>query len=313
MGQITLQNWLADRKRSYADGVALFMALAPEEMKRKLSTFFNEVKDAPQFDSHYTVLVNKLTVIARNSGAQKVVMVSDKATGLIATAVGITKAVDKAADKIRSEKVLKEILIKESELFALRDRIRELEGDNEDKTDEIERLESDLEEKTDELEELQEKFAQLRPGAKIVTYSSLPDNIRPMFDRVREITPLYASLFTEMQNEALTPEQREPIAKQVYDLWTERAGLWDQIDAWAEGKKVELKVDEKRTAELPADQVIQGMQIANRIERLKENIRRTQVSITNHEKNGKMNLMQKAQQRLDDYKKELSELESKVK
>lgn len=309
MGQITLQNWLADRKRSYADGVALFMSLAPEDMKRKLSTFFNEVKDAPQFDSHYTVLVNKLTVIARNSGAQKVVMVSDKATGLIATAVGIAKAVDKAADKVRSEKVLKEILVKESELFALRDRIRELEGDNEDKSDEIERLESDLEEKTDELEELQEQFAQLRPGAKIVTYTSLPDNIRPMFDRVREITPLYASLFTEMQNESLTPEQREPIAKQVYDLWTERAGLWDQIDAWAEGKHVALKLQEKRTEELPTDQVLKGMQIANRIERLKENIRRTEVSITNHDKNGKMNLKQKAEQRLKVYQKELEELE----
>lgn len=309
MGQITLQNWLADRKRTYADGVALFMALAPEEMKRKLSTFFNEVKDAPQFDSHYTVLVNKLTVIARNSGAQKVVTVSDKATGLIATAVGIAKAVDKATDKVRSEKVLKEILIKESELFALRDRIRELEGDNEDKTDEIERLESDLEEKNDELEELQEQFAQLRPGAKIVTYTSLPDNIRPMFDRVREITPLYASLFTEMQNESLTPEQREPIAKQVYDLWTERAGLWDQIDAWAEGKHVALKLQEKRTEELPTDQVLKGMLIANRIERLKENIRRTEVSITNHDKNGKMNLKQKAEQRLKVYQKELEELE----
>lgn len=309
MGQITLQNWLADRKRTYADGVALFMSLAPEDMKRKLSTFFNEVKDAPQFDSHYTVLVNKLTVIARNSGAQKVVMVADKATGLIATAVGIAKAVDKAADKVRSEKVLKEILVKESELFALRDRIRELEGDNEDKSDEIERLESDLEEKNDELEELQEQFAQLRPGAKIVTYTSLPDNIRPMFDRVREITPLYASLFTEMQNESLTPEQREPIAKQVYDLWTERAGLWDQIDAWAEGKHVALKLQEKRTEELPTDQVLKGMQIANRIERLKENIRRTEVSITNHDKNGKMNLKQKAEQRLKVYQKELEELE----
>lgn len=313
MGQISLQNWLADRGRTYADGVALFQALAPEEMKRKLSAYFNEVKDAPQFDSHYTVLVNKLAVIARNAGAQKVVLVSDRAAGLIATAVNVTKAVDKAADKVHGEKVLKDILVKESELFALRDRIRELENDNEDKTDEIEALESDLEEKTEELEELQEKFALLRPGAKIVTYSSLPDSIRPMFDRVREITPLYASLFTEMQNESLTPEQREPIAKQVYDLWAERAGLWNQIDAWAEGKKVELKVEEKRTAELPADQVIQGMQIANRIERLKENIRRTQASITSHEKNGKMNLKQKAQQRLEDYQKELAELETTVK
>lgn len=310
MAQITLQNWLADRGRTYADGVALFLALAPEEMKRKLSGYFHEVKDAPQFDSHYTVLVNKLSMIARTVGAQRVVTTSEKAAGLLATAVSMTKAVDKAANQVQGEKVLKDILVKESELFALRDRIRTLEGDNEDKTDEIETLESDLEEMAEELEELQDKFALLRPGVKIVTYSALPDNIRPLFDRVREITPLYASLFTEMQNESLTAEQREPIATQVYALWTERAGLWDQIDAWAEGKKVELKIEEKRTEELPADQMIRGMQMAARIERLKENIRRTEASVINHDKNGKLNLKQKAEQRLSEYRTELAMLEA---
>lgn len=310
MGQITLQHWLADRGRTYTDGVALFLALAPEEMKRKLSAYFNEVKDAPQFDSHYTVLVNKLSMVARNAGAQKVVTTSDKAVGLLATAVNIAKAADKAIDQAKGDKVLKEILVKESELFALQDKITALEDDNEDKSEEIATLESNLEEAQEELQELQDRLAVLRPGAKIVTYSALPDNIRLIFDRVRYITPLYASLFTEMQNEALTPEQREPIAKQVHDLWTERAGLWDQIDAWAEGKKVDLKIEEKRTEELPADQVIRGMQMANRIERLKENIRRTEVSVINHDKNGKLNLKQKAEQRLSEYRTELAELEA---
>ena len=41
---ITLQNWLADRKRKYADGLALFQALAPEEMRKKYIAFFSEVK-----------------------------------------------------------------------------------------------------------------------------------------------------------------------------------------------------------------------------------------------------------------------------
>ena len=170
-------------------------------------------------------------------------------------------------------------------------------------------LESDLEEAQEELLELQDRLSVLRPGAKIITYTSLPDDIRMIFDRVRYITPLYSSLFTEMQNESLTPEEREPIAKQVYELWTERANLWNQIDAWAEGKQVTLKLQEKRTEELPTDQVMKGMQMANRIERLKENIRRTEVSISNHEKNGKMNMKQKAQQRLEAYQKELAELE----
>lgn len=310
MSKVTLQNWLADRQRKYADGVALFRALAPEDMRSKYLTFFSEVSDAPQFDSHYTVLVNKLTFIARMAGAKPQMMAVEVAAKTMVTAVAIAKAADKKANEVQGDKVLKEILVKESELFALQDKITALEDDNEDKSEEIATLESDLEEAQEELQELQDRLAVLRPGAKIVTYSALPDNIRLIFDRVRYITPLYASLFTEMQNESLTPEQREPIAKQVHALWIERAGLWDQIDAWAEGKKVELKIEEKRTEELPADQVIRGMQMANRIERLKENIRRTEVSVLNHDKNGKLNLKQKAEQRLSEYCKELATLEA---
>ena len=300
MEKITLQNWLANRQRRYADGVALFRSLAPEEMKSKYLSFFSEVADAPQFDNHYTVLVNKLTSITRMAGARPQTM---------ATAVAVAKAADAKANEVLGDKVLKEILVKETELFALQDKITALEDDNEDKSEEIAALESDLEEAQEELQELQDRLAVLRPGAKIVTYTSLPDNIRLIFDRVRYITPLYASLFTEMQNESLTPEQRAPIANQVHDLWIERAGLWDQIDAWAEGKHVALKLQEKRTEDLPTDPVLKGMQIANRIERLKENIRRTEVSIANHDKNGKMNLKQKAEQRLNAYQKELAELE----
>lgn len=295
---ITLQNWLADRKRKYADGLALFQALAPEEMRKKYIAFFSEVKEVPQFDSHFTVLVNKLTTVARLSSAQPQITISERGSILL-----------KTANQLKGDKVLKEILVKESELFKLQDKITELEEDNDDKSGEIDQLQAELEEAQEELQELQDQFALLRPGAKIATYSSLPDNIRTIFDEVRQITPLYAALFTEMQNEALTPEQRKPIADQVHELWTRRAKLWDQIDAWAEGKQIQLKTEVQKTEELPADQLLKGMQIANRIERLRENIRRTETSIAQHEKNGKLNLRQKAEQRLADYKRELAELE----
>ena len=289
---ITLQNWLADRKRKYADGLALFQALAPEEMRKKYIAFFSEVKEVPQFDSHFTVLVNKLTTVARLSSAQPQITISERGSILLKTAVAATKAIEKTANQLKGDKVLKEILVKESELFKLQDKITE------------------LEEAQEELQELQDQFALLRPGAKIATYSSLPDNIRTIFDEVRQITPLYAALFTEMQNEALTPEQRKPIADQVHELWSRRTKLWDQIDAWAEGKQIQLKTEVQKTEELPADQLLKGMQIANRIERLRENIRRTETSIAQHEKNGKLNLRQKAEQRLAYYKRELAELDN---
>lgn len=307
---ITLQNWLADRKRKYADGLALFQALAPEEMRKKYIAFFSEVKEVPQFDSHFTVLVNKLTTVARLSSAQPQITISERGSMLLKTAVAATKAIEKTADQQKGDKVLKEILVKESELFKLQDKITELEEDNDDKSGEIDQLQAELEEAQEELQELQDQFALLRPGAKIATYSSLPDNIRTIFDEVRQITPLYAALFTEMQNEALTPEQRKPIADQVHELWSRRAKLWDQIDAWAEGKQIQLKTEVQKTEELPADQLLKSMQIANRIERLRENIRRTETSIAQHEKNGKLNLRQKAEQRLAYYKRELAELDN---
>lgn len=307
---ITLQNWLADRKRKYADGLALFQALAPEEMRKKYIAFFSEVKEVPQFDSHFTVLVNKLTTVARLSSAQPQITTSERGSMLLRTAVAATKAIEKTANQLKSDKVLKEILVKESELFKLQDKITELEEDNDDKSGEIDQLQAELEEAQEELQELQDQFALLRPGAKIATYSSLPDNIRTIFDEVRQITPLYAALFTEMQNEALTAEQRKPIADQVHELWSRRAKLWDQIDAWAEGKQIQLKTEVQKTEELPADQLLKGMQIANRIERLRENIRRTEISIAQHKKNGKLNLRQKAEQRLADYKRELAELDN---
>ena len=307
---ITLQNWLADRKRKYADGLALFQALAPEEMRKKYIAFFSEVKEVPQFDSHFTVLVNKLTTVARLSSAQPQITTSERGSMLLRTAVAATKAIEKTANQLKGDKVLKEILVKESELFKLQDKITELEEDNDDKSGEIDQLQAELEEAQEELQELQDQFALLRPGAKIATYSSLPDNIRTIFDEVRQITPLYAALFTEMQNEALTAEQRKPIADQVHELWSRRVKLWDQIDAWAEGKQIQLKTEVQKTEELPADQLLKGMQIANRIERLRENIRRTEISIAQHKKNGKLNLRQKAEQRLADYKRELAELDN---
>lgn len=186
---ITLQNWLADRKRKYADGLALFQALAPEEMRKKYIAFFSEVKEVPQFDSHFTVLVNKLTTVARLSSAQPQITISERGSILLKTAVAATKAIEKTADQLKGDKVLKEILVKESELFKLQDKITELEEDNDDKSGEIDQLQAELEEAQEELQELQDQFALLRPGAKIATYSSLPDNIRTIFDEVRQITP----------------------------------------------------------------------------------------------------------------------------
>ncbi len=309
----TLKQWLSDRRRKYSDGVDLFENLASDEMKRKFLNYFREVNTVPQFDSHFTVLINKLTSISSILGVKPVVMRADVAATTLKAAVDVAMADEKKSSELKGDTVLKDILSKEEELFSLRERLHALEENNEEKSDEIEVLQAELDSLTEELEELQIQFQTLRPGAKIMTYSALPKEIQALFDRVREITPLYASLFTEMQNENLSPEDRAPIASQVYDLWTERSSLWNKIDDWAEGKQISLKLEEKRMDELPTNQVLKGMHLANRIDRLKENIRRSAESIDKHKKNGKENLRLKAESRLSEYQKELAELESVMK
>ena len=299
--------WLSNRQRKYADGLELFKKNAPEEMKKKHLSFFSEVSSPPQFDTHFTVLINKLSTILRTSGQKVQVTASEQALNVIKTAVETSKKIDVALNQAKSEHVLSEIKKTEAKMFELQDRIKELEDDNDDKSDVIEELEAELESNNEVLIELQDQL-RLHAGIQIVTYSALPDDMKFIYNRIREITPLYATLFTEMSNEKLTPEERAPIAEQVNDLYTDRAKLWDKLDAWAEGKQVKLDVQEQKTEELQADDVQKGMQIANRIERLKENIRRTEMAITGHVKNGKENLKVKAEQRLEDYRMELDEL-----
>ncbi len=301
--------WLSNRQRKYADGLELLKKHASDDLKKKHLSFFSEVSNPPQFDTHFTVLINKLNTVLRTAGHQVQVTTAEQAVNVIKTSVETSQKIQHALNKEEGKRVLSKIKQAESELFELQDRIAELEPDNDDKSDEIAELEAYWASKNEELIDLQNNLSNLQTGVKIVTYSSLPEDMKYLYNRIREITPLYAALFTEMSDEKLTPEEREPIAKQVNDLYNERAALWDRLDAWAEGKQVQLDVQETKTEDLQADDVHKGIQIANRIERLKENIRRTEMAITGHAKSGKENLKVKAEQRLADYKKELSELE----
>lgn len=306
---INISKWLSNRQRKYADGLALFDQHAPKEMRIKFLPFFSEATNPPQFDTHFTVLINKLNTIYRTSGEQVQITVSEQAVNVIEKAVEKKEKLKIALNQEEGKRVLFEIKNAEAKFFELQEQLEVLEADNEDKTDEIEELEAELESKNEELIELQDKFSRLNTGVKIVTYSALPEEMMSCYNRIRKITPLYATLFTEMSDDKLSPEEREPIAKQVSELYSERAALWDRLDAWAEGKHIKLDVQEKKTEDIQTDDIHKGIQIASRIERLKENIRRTELAITGHAKNGKENLRIKAEQRLLDYQRELNGLE----
>ena len=60
----TIQEWLADPNRKYANGLAIFKTAAAPEIKRKYSEYFSSVDGDPeQFDIHYGMLVNKVSDI----------------------------------------------------------------------------------------------------------------------------------------------------------------------------------------------------------------------------------------------------------
>ena len=301
---MTIKQWLADRRRKYADGLALFNALATDVVKKQFGTFLNEVNEAEQYDPHYSVLVNKLTIIGRNN-------TMPVQLGKTEVAVRAAMSAAKVVEEKLAEKTIKEILVKESVLFDLQDRITALEDDSEEHADELSSLSSQLGDAMYDLEELQAKYDAVRKGVKVVTYSSLPKAQRDMYDEIRQLVPLYASYFAEMGNEKLTEEERLPIAQEVERIDKRRSELWDDLDEWAEssGVKLAMEVAELKT-DAPVSDVQKGIEMAKRIERLQENIRRTKASIEKHKDSGKLNLQRTAENRLAAYEKELKSLET---
>lgn len=92
----TIKQWLADRRRKYADGLALFNKYASPELKSKFGAYFNEVDSCPAFDGHMTTLVNKLTVIDRDANLSQVSTATPTA-GVISSGTMKPKASGKAA------------------------------------------------------------------------------------------------------------------------------------------------------------------------------------------------------------------------
>jgi hypothetical protein len=109
---------------------------------------------------------------------------------------------------------------------------------------------------------------------------SMPDNIKKLYDRVKEITPLYAKLHSEL-SAAATDEDRKAIAKQLCDLDDERRKAWAKIDAWNESGSVTF--DEPRP-EYSDNAMLRGMQLVRSIKRVRDNIGTAKASIAKLEK-----------------------------
>lgn len=287
-----IREWLAKPSGRYFDGLAIFTQLASPKIKEKFERFFNEMKTEPTtLDIHFTMLINKVADIERN--------VSLNPKGY--ENVNLTFKVVEADDETKAI-----IETKELELAELRKTVEEMEANKSEVDDEnleqqktIETMEQDIQALEEELETLRAKR-----GIQIVNYDNMPEDIQKLYDRVREITPIMASIHAEMSVDKLHHKTREKLVAQLYKLDDERRAAWDAIDDWSEGKQTETPIV-KEALPYSEDKVIAGAQMARRVEALKENIARSKKTAEGAEREV---IKENALKRVAAYETELEEL-----
>ena len=298
--QKEIKNWLEKPQGRYQEGVTIFEACASPEIKKKYLEYFKKEAGEPkQFDPHFTILVSKVSDIHRNMRINPDAFKDVKLTFVQSDNSELLAEKENQIKELKSEKEELEI------------QIEELEEDAETNAQEIADKEAEVEVLEQKLEELGADFEKLkvRRGIQIVHYNNLPPEIRKLYDRVREITPVMASLHSEISVEKLHHSTRAKLVKQLTALDDERRSAWDVIDDWAEGKKVEFP-EEKPAIEFSTDDVVKGAQIVRRIGRLKENIARSQQTADTAKR--KL-IKENALKRVEAYRAELEELENLIK
>ena len=299
-----LINWLGNRQRKYADGVALFDTLAKQVQKEKYSVYFAAAPANPHiFDPHFTQLINCLTRISREiRGAPELYPAANES-------IVEAKEVD---EKARTEELTKRtaaIATHEQQIEELTERIEYLEGS--DNTGDISELQEQIDEHRAELEQLRKEVDALsEPGVKVVTEASMPTSIKKAYARIKEIAPLYASLHNDIANPDLEDEKRKSLAEELCKLDDERRKLWKAIDTWAEGKGT-LSLDAKRPV-FSNNPVVRGIELARHVKRLKQNIDNSQRSADKAKEDGRQVVYDNAMSRIAGYEEELAEIEKEI-
>lgn len=299
-----LINWLGNRQRKYADGVALFDTLAKQVQKEKYSAYFAAAPANPHiFDPHFTQLINCLTRISRE--IREAPELYPAANESIVEA----KEVD---EKARTEELTKRtaaIATHEQQIEELTERIEYLEGS--DNTGDISELQEQIDEHRAELEQLRKEVDALsEPGVKVVTEAFMPTSIKKAYARIKEIAPLYASLHNDIANPDLEDEKRKSLAEELCKLDDERRKLWKAIDTWAEGKGT-LSLDAKRPV-FSNNPVVRGIELARHVKRLKQNIVNSQRSADKAKEDGRQVVYDNAMSRIAGYEEELAEIEKEI-
>lgn len=301
-----VSQWLGNRQRSYADGLSLFCLLAKQPMKEKFEKYLHGAPEAPCiFDPHFTQLVNCLARIEREAKESPALYPAAHEEVIISKTL---------SDPERKEEIdtrNETIVSLQEEIDELTIRIDELENCTDNHSDELDDLQTKYDKKVKVLAELRSEVDALNtPGIKIVTEESLTPTLQKAYNRIKEITPLYASLHNDIANPDIPAEERQVLAEDLCKLDDERRKLWKQIDAWAEGKG-ENKLSEPRPT-YSVNPIVRGIEIARQIKRLKQNIINSRIAAERAEKDGRKVVQQNALDRIVAYETELKELETEI-
>lgn len=302
-----LFNWLANRQRTYADGMELFRQMASESMKQRYGNYLEQVtgRVSHPFDPHFTQLVNCLSRIAQNLRAGIVIAAAEEELDIRQITA------DEATKNEEAAKRTTRIQVLSQQNNELQLRISDLENDSDNHATEIDELSAQVESNLEEIRQLRKEVDALNaPGVKVVTEASLPKSLQQAYTRIKEIAPLYASLHNDIAQSDLPDDERRQLAEQLCDLDDERRKLWRKIDEWAEGKgKVEL---DTRRPEYSDNAVVRGYEIARQIKRLKENIKNSTSAAEKAQADGRQNVYDNAVRRIERYQQELKELEEEL-
>ena len=297
-----LNTWLSNPRRKYSEGLTIFNAMATLALKNKYSKYLNDADPdiQNQFSLQMSVLTNKLAQISN-----MMVVNPDLFKDVNIVTVGVNKAVE--ADIQNKTKVIDDLKATKKEL---EDKLEVTEGENEVLTEELDEARTELEEVTEQIDELNKEVKSLKKkrGLEIVSENDLPENIQKLYKRNKEITPVMASIHAEISMAKITIARRKKLVKQLCELDDERRANWDVIDDWSEGKNYQ-PVEPKKPV-YNTDPVVAGLQMARRIERLKENILNCQKTIDAADRDL---IRDNASHRLQQYKDELAQLENYIK
>lgn len=290
----TLNNWLENPQRDYSEGLRLFKLLADEQMKATVGAFLDvDEGDESVLAIRMPMLTNKLTTLFMR--------VRLNPTAYAAAFEAFSQSASPKADT-------KKVVALQERIQELEDELEALQEDAETNADLIQELEGEIENKQNEITELKGKLSE--QGIRVITPEDLPEELKKKYARNKEIVPLMASLHADLKSEGIDDATRKNIADELCQLDDERRQNWDCIDNYLQRGSMEMP--EERLAVYSDDPIVRGGQIAKRIERLKENIKRSEEAFAKHQESGKTHLCEKAQARIEAYSDELDKLMSEM-